>query len=256
MRNKFSTLLVVAVLTMANTVPTAAQTLYYDGKAHEYNLAPISLYINGKEIPTTMPPVQLSGRVLVPSREVFQPMGAQVEWDAINKKVIVKYKSDIMILTVNNQTVNLNGEEILIDVPPKIVNDKVMIPVRFISEKLGFNVDWDGTDRSVSIYEVKSPDTDNEDDDDITQIWEKEYVGSKNVHKTDIIDQTYDKTNVTSVQVNDNKATISSNGPMSNVDILLHAGKVIIDIGNSKSGLANTIAPSNNNYIHILLLSL
>ena len=57
--------------------------LAYDGKTHLYNLQPINLYINNKPIQTTiMPPIQLGDRVLVPTREVFEPMGATVEWRA------------------------------------------------------------------------------------------------------------------------------------------------------------------------------
>ena len=164
MRKKISTLLLVTALATTQTLPVMAQTLYYDGKAHEYNLDKISLYVNGEKIETTMPPVQLYDRVLVPSREVFEPMGAKVEWDNNLKKVTVTYKSDTMILYVNNQTVSLNGKEIFIDVPPKIVNNKVMIPVRFISENLGFTVDWNSSDRSVSIYENTTPDVDEDND--------------------------------------------------------------------------------------------
>lgn len=37
------------------------------------------------------------------------------------------------------------------DVPPRLVNDKTMIPVRFLSEAFGFNVKWDETSKTISI---------------------------------------------------------------------------------------------------------
>ncbi|OPX92706.1 MAG: hypothetical protein A4E53_00360 [Pelotomaculum sp. PtaB.Bin104] len=43
----------------------------------------------------------------------------------------------------------VNGQEIYSDVPPQIVNDRVMVPVRFVSEALGAGVVW--SDNSVYI---------------------------------------------------------------------------------------------------------
>lgn len=246
MRNKISTLLLVTALATTQTLPIMAETIYYDGQAHEYNLDRINLYVNGKEIKTIMPPVQLDNRVLVPSREVFDPMGAKVEWDNNSKRVKITYKSNTIILYVNKQTVTLNGKEVPIDVPPKIINNKVMIPVRFISENLGFTVDWNSVDRSVSINEPKTPDIDDEESNGSA---DKEYLGSKNQHKITLEDQNYEKTSITRVETNDDRAIIMSTTPISDVDILLHAGKVIIDIGNSKSELSSTINPTTNSYI-------
>ena len=37
------------------------------------------------------------------------------------------------------------------DVPARLINDKTMIPLRFLSEELGYNVQWDGETRTVMI---------------------------------------------------------------------------------------------------------
>ena len=162
MSKKLGIMLLAATLFCTNAVPTTAATIVYDGKAHEYNLPAISLYVNGNKIATTMDPIQLEGRVLVPAREVFTPMGAKVSWDAKAKQVTVAYKDTTMLLTVNQKEVWLNGKTVSLDVPAKIINDKVMIPVRFISEQLGFIVDWNGSNRQVSITEPTSPPTEEE----------------------------------------------------------------------------------------------
>lgn len=46
-------------------------------------------------------------------------------------------------------TVELNGEPIVFDVEPKIVNDRTMVPLRAIAEALDAFVFWNETDRSV-----------------------------------------------------------------------------------------------------------
>ncbi|WP_069997243.1 N-acetylmuramoyl-L-alanine amidase [Cellulosilyticum sp. I15G10I2] len=126
--------------------------LTYDGKTHPYDLLPINLYINNQPIATTiMPPIQLGERVLVPAREVFEPMGATVEWKADEEKVYVYDQTSLLVLEVNAPEAFVNGQIKLLDMPPKIINDKLMIPIRFISEQLGYGVIWQGETRNVLI---------------------------------------------------------------------------------------------------------
>ena len=44
-----------------------------------------------------------------------------------------------------------NGEEIYVDVPAKIENDRTLVPLRVVSESLNCRVDWDGENRIVNI---------------------------------------------------------------------------------------------------------
>jgi hypothetical protein len=37
------------------------------------------------------------------------------------------------------------------DVPPKIINGRTMVPVAFIAENLGCTVEWDEATKTVSI---------------------------------------------------------------------------------------------------------
>jgi len=46
----------------------------------------------------------------------------------------------------------VNGQEIKPDVPPQIVNDRTMVPVRWVAEALGAEVKWEAETSSVVIY--------------------------------------------------------------------------------------------------------
>lgn len=126
--------------------------LVYDGNKHIYDLAPITLYIDEVAVATQdMPPVQIEQTTLVPIREVFEPMGAHLEWKPEEKKVYIAYEDRMMILEMNNPDIWLNGETLTLEVPAKTINNKIMVPVRFISEQLGFDVEWDGVKREINI---------------------------------------------------------------------------------------------------------
>lgn len=45
----------------------------------------------------------------------------------------------------------INGREVHTDVDPVIINDRTMVPIRFVTEELGMEVDWDGVNRHVLI---------------------------------------------------------------------------------------------------------
>ena len=48
----------------------------------------------------------------------------------------------------------LNGKEIVTDVPPQLINDRTMVPVRFIFEALGASVTWDEATSTAKGYRM------------------------------------------------------------------------------------------------------
>ncbi|MDR1617164.1 MAG: glucosaminidase domain-containing protein [Syntrophomonadaceae bacterium] len=59
--------------------------------------------------------------------------------------------SDIQA-AVSEITILVNGKELYSDVAPEIKNDRVMVPLRAVSEGLGLNVDWIPSSRTVIIF--------------------------------------------------------------------------------------------------------
>ncbi|TMV51647.1 copper amine oxidase N-terminal domain-containing protein [Paenibacillus mesophilus] len=96
-------------------------------------------------------PVNVDGRTMVPLRAIFEALGAKVEWDGATQTVTAT-KDDINIsLTINSNEALVNGKKVTLDVPAQLINEKTMVPVRFVSEALGADVQWDNYSRSVII---------------------------------------------------------------------------------------------------------
>ncbi|MBP3887941.1 MAG: N-acetylmuramoyl-L-alanine amidase [Cellulosilyticum sp.] len=225
MRKKISIMLLVGYLICQSRGMLQAQTLNIDGQVVAYSQAPIELYVNQKLIQTTvMDPVVIDNRVLVPSREVFEAMGAKVGWDNATKKVTIEYKNQTIILIVNDPKAFINGKVAEMDVPGKNINGKVMIPIRFVSEAMGMNVKWDSANRSVWIDEPVDGST------EVTQ--------TPNVQNV-----------VTSAKSTQFVASIVASSAMKDIQVFTQTDKVIIDIPNSKSLLNRTIAPVSNMYV-------
>lgn len=126
----------------------------YDGKTYNYSAEEVSITINGTKITDyNMPPIILDSRTLVPARAVFEAMGAEVAWNADTKEVYIIKGNDVVVIQINNNYGTKNGEQFIMDVAPKIINDSTMIPVRAVSEALNCTVDWDAAARNVIISE-------------------------------------------------------------------------------------------------------
>ncbi|MDD2421033.1 MAG: copper amine oxidase N-terminal domain-containing protein [Heliobacteriaceae bacterium] len=50
----------------------------------------------------------------------------------------------------------INGQEIKPDVPPQIINGRTMVPIRWVTEALGANVEWDNSSNAVLINQKTS----------------------------------------------------------------------------------------------------
>ncbi len=54
-------------------------------------------------------------------------------------------------LAIGNSNSKVNGEDKSVDVPPTIINNRTMVPLRFIGEALGADFDWDAKTRTVTV---------------------------------------------------------------------------------------------------------
>lgn len=115
----------------------------------------VGLYINGEKIVCDVAPEIINGRTLVPLRVIFDKFGAEVFWNDSLRQVVVSTDSSIIIFNIDSKISYVNGVAFNIDVPPIIINGRTLIPVRFISERMGYDVVWDGTKRAVYITSSK-----------------------------------------------------------------------------------------------------
>lgn len=111
----------------------------------------IKISIDGVDIICDSPPLIIDGRTLVPARAVFEAMGGNVEWNEASREVNIAVRDTDVNLKIEAETAYINGSEKQLDVPAKIIKNRTMIPVRFVSEAVGFTVSWDEKNRVVVI---------------------------------------------------------------------------------------------------------
>ncbi len=105
----------------------------------------------GKTKTNDVAPIIRNDRTMLPARFVAEELGAKVSWNEAERKVTIK-KTDVeIILTIDSDIALVNGEEIKLDSPAFIENDRTYTSVRFIAENLGASVDWNEGSRKVII---------------------------------------------------------------------------------------------------------
>ncbi len=150
-------LLLAAVLTLFTANVSAANkyinmTLTYDYQNHNYNAEEVFVAVDGVKLTNlTMPPIIFSGYTLVPAREVFEAMGAEVQWKSDTEQVYVSYNDNLVVIPIGSKTAYVNGVSKTMDIEAKIINNKTMIPLRFVSDALSFTTEWDNTTRTANI---------------------------------------------------------------------------------------------------------
>lgn len=111
----------------------------------------VAIYVGGQKVALDSPPLNKAGRIYVPIRYVAEYLGAQVDWDEANQIVNIKNGSALISLKIGFNYAGVNGQAQQLDVPPFIYNNRTYVPLRFVSEGLGKQVQWDGNNNSVYI---------------------------------------------------------------------------------------------------------
>ncbi len=113
----------------------------------EFQIDRMSYLLDGNQRDIDVAPVIKNGRTLLPARYVTEPLGGDVAWDGGAKKVVCMLGDNTVELWIDMPNARVNGSVIPIDpdnpdVVPTIINDRTMVPMRFLAESLGCEVEW------------------------------------------------------------------------------------------------------------------
>lgn len=111
----------------------------------------INVMLDNSKVNFLSDPVIENGTTLVPMRQIFEAIGAKIEWNQASKQVTATLNNNSIVLTAGSNTAQLNGSNINLGTAPKIINGSTYVPIRFIAESTGANVDWDNTTKTVVI---------------------------------------------------------------------------------------------------------
>jgi hypothetical protein len=117
--------------------------------------------VNGSIRTLDSPPVIKNSRTLLPIRAVVEALSGTIYWDANEKKVTVTLGSTTIELWIGKSIAKVNGVDTPIDstnpkVVPEIINSRTMLPLRFVTENLGCDVQWEQSTQTITITYPKA----------------------------------------------------------------------------------------------------
>lgn len=199
-----------------------------DGK--DYSVKEIPVVLDGQaiysDIPTFIHPV--NDYTLVPIRFLVERYGAEVNWDQKTKTATVLHEGKEIKITINSEYFYIDGEKIAIEggTTPKLVtfpnqDSRTMVPLRLVSEALGFEVGWDNVKRLPYIN---------------TKVDEEE-KGNENINQRTITDVMVEKgsTNIPKITVKGSEVLNYSTLKLDN------PSRLIIDIEDAVLDLKDSI---------------
>ncbi len=164
--------ILVFIISSASTAQNYSSTfisVVYDGKSQQVREVPV--IVDGQAIRFDVPSFIVDDATFVPIRFVAEKYGAEVSWDQKTKTAFIKSNVIEMALTIGSNQIYINGQKKTINNNwiPKLVtfnygtskaDSRTMVPLRLISETLGYEVGYDEGSRLPFINTKTNKDED------------------------------------------------------------------------------------------------
>ncbi len=121
-----------------------------------FTLDQSSYTVNGVTKIMDVCPASIKGRTMLPIRFAADPLAALTEWNGSENKVTVTLGKTKLELWIGSNMAFINGVATMIDpnnpdVKPLIINSRTMLPMRFVTEKLGCTVEWIPASQQIKV---------------------------------------------------------------------------------------------------------
>ena len=125
----------------------------------------IRVFLDNSSISFDQPPIIRDDRTLVPFRALFEKMGATVDWDSEKRTVKGSIGDKLITLVIDESLAQIREDgkvnNVKMDVPAQIVNNRTLVPLRFVMENFGLDVNWDSKTRTIDVITPRSVEDDN-----------------------------------------------------------------------------------------------
>ncbi|WP_166246198.1 stalk domain-containing protein [Paenibacillus turpanensis] len=120
--------------------------------ARDFRVSPeIRVDIDGAAQQYAQPPAVVNGRTLAPVRSIFEALGAKVTYDASTQTVTGTKGATVVTMRIGDSRAAVNGQEVTLEQPPELIDNRTMAPVRFVGEAFGGKVTWNAAEYKVEI---------------------------------------------------------------------------------------------------------
>lgn len=96
-------------------------------------------------------PIIEDGTTLIPVRAISEMLGATVTWNGDEGHVHIDKNGKLIDLYIGDTTAFINDEPYGLEISAEVVNNRTLVPLRFVAEALDTTVSWNGDTRTVEV---------------------------------------------------------------------------------------------------------
>ncbi len=107
--------------------------------------------VNGQILRTESGAFTQNGRVLVPMRDIFESLGAQVNYNNLTREIAAQRGTTVVRLSIGSNQASVNNVAVMLQSAAQSFGGRTYVPLRFVSEAMGATVNYNGAQQLVSI---------------------------------------------------------------------------------------------------------
>lgn len=121
---------------------------------------PLSIWVDGEQVQFgSNAPIVEKGTTLVPVRMLLEKLSFKIDWNEESRVVTATSTNprneSTISLQIDHTTAYVNSKPQQLTVAPKIQNKATYVPLRFIVEATGYEIEWNDAERSIYIDTVQ-----------------------------------------------------------------------------------------------------
>ncbi len=144
-----------ATITMDTDKTVTASFVMNTGNVMKLTLGSTMILVDGNHVPIDAAPVILNSRTFIPIRVLTEVFGGSIAWDAAQQKVTVVRNGTTVDLWIGKNLAQIDGKPVSIDTNPAVVPvisyGRTLLPLRFVAESFGLDIQWDETAHTITI---------------------------------------------------------------------------------------------------------
>ncbi|QGQ96634.1 hypothetical protein EHS13_18005 [Paenibacillus psychroresistens] len=119
---------------------------------NQIQVLPVEKLISqGINIPLELPPVIIKGTTYITVRPLSEAFKSTVVWDDSDQTVTITNDQTTIICQIDNPIASVNGNEVRLTEPPRLLEHRTIVPLRFIVESLGLTIAWQDLTQTIEI---------------------------------------------------------------------------------------------------------
>ncbi len=115
----------------------------------------INILLDRKPLETIIPSIIENDRIFISARNIIEALGGRVTWFPALKLMTINIDNHIIRLVIDDPSLEIDGKVVSLEIPARIIDNRVMIPLEVIKIIAQVEVEWDNQTKTLSINAIR-----------------------------------------------------------------------------------------------------